>query len=678
VAADDFGISKVELVYKALGDKEHRQTLELQSTVVQEGLPMLPASTSEQGKYLWDLATLPLRPGVQIEYHLEVTDNDNVLGPNVGRSQSYKLRLYSPRERHEDLIDRQRQLAEHMLELLGERLVGSEEGLEEHRRVQRMADEVVVEIGSLVASLKSDELATPKLTDSLISMRERMSKRTLQEHALLTDLEEKARRQDANNATPQPLSKHLQDSDIEIIAELEDDVLVLSDWLHRQEIENLLAISDEIKASQERLDKLFAEYQRTGDPELLKEIERELKALEKRLAEAAAKSSTMPEDVLDRFVNAEAMQQAQDADCLQKVRELLAAGDAPAAQQQMAKCNEELDESAQALEEALQELRDESFPEEEKVFNETMNDIADLKQDQQDIADKADEIYKRYAEEASKLQGGAGSKAQKSAKETLNKLRKKVAKIPSKGLTPFAKEELEILNKRLEDADTMLQKGDLAEALSMARHANDSLKTVQDELEIELDEAWSREAVAAEKAARTALPLARRLVDELQEATPSPSEIMGQQDRQDLEKLRRQQKSAMGRAQKLIKRVEANGEKLPGKSGEAMGERLKQAAQHMERAAEQMREKDPSGAREAAQQAVKSFKDAQEQGRSAARQKQNFGSSGWRDEPVRIPGAEDYKAPEKFRKEIMDAMQDQSAPNGFADQVKRYYKDIIQ
>mgnify|MGYP006189887795 CR=1 FL=1 len=64
--------------------------------------------------YLWDLAELPLRPGVQISYYVEVTDNDNVLGPNVGRSQTYKLRLFSPRERHEehDAQDHERQRPE--------------------------------------------------------------------------------------------------------------------------------------------------------------------------------------------------------------------------------------------------------------------------------------------------------------------------------------------------------------------------------------------------------------------------------------------------------------------------------------------------------------------------------------------------------------------------------------
>lgn len=556
------------------------------------------------------------------------------------------------------------------------RLVGGDSGVAPHRAIHAVAAALVVELGGLVAALKGDELAAPKLTAALVALRARMNKRTAAEGNLLTELEARARRDEAPaEAAP---SARLVDSDNKIIAELEDDVLLLSDWLHRQEIENLLALSDEVKSSQERLEKLFKEYQRTGSPEVLAEIERELKALERRLAEMAQKSTSMPEDVLDRFVNAEAMRQAQDADCLAKVRELLAAGDAEAAQAQMAKCSEEMDDKAKALEDSLRKLRRDTFSEEEQAFNELMSDLADLRQDQEDIAAKADEIYKRYSEETKKLQNTKGSEARKAARETLGKLRRKLSKIPAKGLTPFAKEEMDLMRKRLDDTETMLEKGDMAEALSMARHANRSLKTVQDELQIELDQAWSRDAVAAEKLARGAMPLARKLVDELRDATPSPSEIMGKEDRRNLDKLRRKQKSAQGRAQKLRKRAEAQGEKLPGKAGEAITEGLEGATKHMKQAGQQMRARDPSGAREEAQQAARRLGQAQKGAQAAARQKQRGKGSGWRDEPVRIPGADDYKAPEKFRKEIMDAMQKQDAPSGFSEQVKRYYKDIIR
>jgi hypothetical protein len=48
-----------------------------------------------------------------------------------------------------------------------------------------------------------------------------------------------------------------------------------------------------------------------------------------------------------------------------------------------------------------------------------------------------------------------------------------------------------------------------------------------------------------------------------------------------------------------------------------------------------------------------------------------------RDEPVRIPGADEYRAPEEFREEILEAMK-KDAPSGFAEQVQRYYEELIK
>ncbi len=665
VASDDFGIRSIDLVYTPAGGEPHRQPLE----VVQDATHQLDSTQKNaQAKYVWDLSALPLRPGVRIEYHLEVADNDDVQGPNTSKSRSYSLRLFSPRERHEDLIGRQQRLAEHMLELLASRLVVATTDVGAHRIVQRTASEIVVEMGGLVAALNEDELATKKLRKTIASIRARMDKRVQREHLALLGLEK-------HEVSEAAISKVLGASDTKNIAELEDDVLVLSDWLQRQELENLLSISDEVAASRERLEKLFEEYNRTGSQEVLDEIEREFKALERKLAQMAKVSTSLPEDMLDRFVNSDALKQTS---CLGLVRELLDAGKPAEAQTQMAKCNEEMDARAQALENALQSLRSESFSKEEKAYGDMMNDLADLAQDQKDIAKKADDIYKKYAKAVSQMQSGEGLEARKAAEETLAKLRKKVSKIPKRGLTPFTKEEMLLLEKRLEDVETMLKRGELAEALAMAQHAKRSLKTVRNELSFDLDETWSRQGVAAEKAARMAQPLAQKLVQQLETATPKPSEIMDRSDHQQLDRLRRMQKANRNRAKKLFKKSQEQAESMPGKAGKAMGKGLEAAIGHMKQAEHQMRSRDPSGARHQAEEAAQRLGETQNAARGAARQKQELGRQGWRDEPIRIPGAEDYQTPEKFREEILDAMQDDSAPSGFSERVKRYYKDIIQ
>jgi hypothetical protein len=46
-------------------------------------------------------------------------------------------------------------------------------------------------------------------------------------------------------------------------------------------------------------------------------------------------------------------------------------------------------------------------------------------------------------------------------------------------------------------------------------------------------------------------------------------------------------------------------------------------------------------------------------------------------EKVEIPGAEAYKAPEEFRKDLMEAMK-QGAPEKYKGEVSRYYQELVK
>jgi len=97
----------------------------------------------------------------------------------------------------------------------------------------------------------------------------------------------------------------------------------------------------------------------------------------------------------------------------------------------------------------------------------------------------------------------------------------------------------------------------------------------------------------------------------------------------------------------------------------------------MGNADERMKAKDPSGAREATRAAADALAKARDRARSAARQAQE-GAVG--DEPIRIPGADEYRAPERFREDLLDAMKkkDKKALEGYDDMIKRYYEELIK
>jgi hypothetical protein len=48
------------------------------------------------------------------------------------------------------------------------------------------------------------------------------------------------------------------------------------------------------------------------------------------------------------------------------------------------------------------------------------------------------------------------------------------------------------------------------------------------------------------------------------------------------------------------------------------------------------------------------------------------------EEPVKIPGSDEYKPPETFREDILDAMKKEKPPDQYKDQVKRYYEELVK
>ena len=174
------------------------------------------------------------------------------------------------------------------------------------------------------------------------------------------------------------------------------------------------------------------------------------------------------------------------------------------------------------------------------------------------------------------------------------------------------------------------------------------------------------------------MPVARKLVAELEKATPAPSRILGREDLDKLERLSRRQQAVQQRADKLSERSRGMADELPGESGQRMAERLGEAGQKMGRAGQRMKARDPSGARQEAREAAEKLAQANKEAQGAARQQEQAGRSGLRDEPIRIPAADEYRAPERFREDILDAMKKDEGPSPYRDMVRRYYEELIR
>src|SRR5262249_33999813 len=348
--------------------------------------------------------------------------------------------------------------------------------------------EAVVELGSISAAYERDPHASDAMRKALIQMRERLERNLANEQKVVP------------KGKPAAKGAYVV-VDRNMIAELEDDTLVLADRRAREGLAGLLDVSAEIAAHQKRLQELLSQYARTKDPRLLDEIEREMKALDRSFAELDRHRRGMAEDVLDQYVHRDAVQAQQGASCIDEVRKLIHAGQTAAAQQKLEQCQQQHERAAPSLEGSLAALRGDKFADEQKKLDEVMNELADVAKDQDDIAAEANRIFEAYAEKADDLAKDHRREASKKAGALVDKLRRRLREINETGLTPFAKEELDIVERRLNDVEHMVADGDLAEGLGMAHQAKQSLDTIAGELEAALnDDPKSKWTAATEEA----------------------------------------------------------------------------------------------------------------------------------------------------------------------------------
>ncbi|MBA3540460.1 MAG: hypothetical protein H0T79_12690, partial [Deltaproteobacteria bacterium] len=574
VIEDDFGLTSAELVWES-GKDHGKKPINLPGAAIG---PVAAVGGRAQGKVLWDIAEVQVPTGGEVRYWIEAKDN-HTGSENVGKSREYHLKVVSPRERHEETLGRHQELAEKLVRNLGGRLVlGDDQSPRDD--LARGLREAIGLIGSIGAAYEKDPHASDALRKSLTAMRDRLDK--------LVTIEQRLAPAKASVRTRSTFAG----IDPRIIAELEEDTLALADWLDRERLEGLLDISDEITAHQKRLKDLLTEYARTKDPRVLDEIEREMRALDRAFAELDKHRRGMAEDVLDQYVNAGAVRAQAGTSCIDEVRKLVRMGQPAQAQAKLESCQQQHDRSAASLDGSLQALRGDKFTDEQKKLDEVMNELADVAKDQDDIAAESNRIFEAYAEKADDVARDHRREASKKVTALIEKLRRRLTDVDENGLTPFAKEELDIVERRLGDVEHMVGDGDLAEALGMAHQAKRSLDTIAGELEAALNDdpksKWADATQDSLDGVEKTRPIAKELIDLLQSLSPRPDQILSADDQRALERLRRRESMNKERAKRLAERTKQLGSELPGDTGAELGKKLGGAFQQMGAADERM------------------------------------------------------------------------------------------
>jgi len=673
-ARDDFGLTKASIVVALAAESEHPERIPVPGA---QGLRL-------DGRDEVDLSVVQAQPGDRLMLLVEAYDNNDVDGPQRGVSVTRYITVHSPQAEHLALTETLRQTVEVLLDALADRLeVQWTPG--ETPVPARIADlmlgsrEAAASLGAVIEAMSGDPLTPDEvrlaLAGALGKVEQALAEETRVVEPLTTELE-------AGSSAAIRAASRVNEG---VIDTLEPAIILVEAMTARLALEDMAAMAERLKADQARLRELVQAFRNNPDDEALEaRIMRDIRRLRDRMAEMQARMAQLRQKLPEEFLNLDGLKQDDVAKGLDATRSQLSdmekmleegrIDDALAALDEMDKA---LDELSASLDQDMQDLHDETNPEMQRAISELMDQTRDLMKRQQEVGEKTQALADAEAEARRKAVEEEMAERMKGIEREAEALRRTVDDLARQALPAIGEEDLDHLRQRVDEMNRALEGRQLMEALEMAERAMDHLDSLDRFSRFEPD--GERLPQLVQKGQQQDRDVMRKLAELIDEARQRTEKAVPSEETQ---ALRRQQQGLSEAAERLRRRIEQQGQQMPG-LGEETRQRAREAGNAMRESAEQLRRQRPAQARPGQQQAQSQLQSLMEGLRQAAQPQRADRSKGQQqrqrmaDERVRIPEAEEYEAPAEFRQELLDAMK-QRPSEQWQEQVKRYYESLIR
>ncbi|HSB19034.1 MAG TPA: DUF4175 family protein [Anaeromyxobacteraceae bacterium] len=697
-ASDDYGLKDLSLVVKPPAGPEERRPLRT-----------FESTRRESGSFDLDLAAWKASEGERLLYWVEVLDNDDVSGPKRGASATQVVRIYSEAEHRRRMLERAQALWEQLVRLLGDRLelpeAAPRPGPERMARAQALdgrARELHENLRDAAAAMRKERAAPRAVIDALRNV----SSGIRAAEQPLSAARTTALRLAGTLPATEGLWRRISDLDASMDRELEKDALYLEQLLDKERAQDLVRLAKDLQSRRRDLASLLEKYRKAPSEEARRQLVAEISRMKARMQDMLRRMAELAKGISDEHMNAEALaEMARQKDALgglDKVEELLSKGDVEGAMKELDALGSRMQEMLSRLERTAGEP-DEKTRELVKEMRAFRDQIARVEKDQEKLAGETEKVrqeYRKKLEEQLRRMSAQAGRLEKLAHESREELER-----AKDGLSPRAEEDFGKSREALQDLEKSLQARDFDAALESVRKALPSMQRLglglEDDAQLAerfpqpLGQKGPLELREAGRHAQRAMSPARKVRDELERLFPDPRSVLSQRDQQKLDAYSQRQRELERQAGGLRQKLQELSEKAPvfPPQSQAM---LGEAQGHMGRAAGELGQRNPQrghGQQREALDALGRFRKGLEEMAKNARggSGQGFpfpfamGGEEGREgddgdlshERVEIPGAEAYKVPEEFRRDILEAMK-QGAPEPYKPELQRYYEELVK
>jgi transglutaminase-like putative cysteine protease len=698
-AEDDVGLGEVALVLKGPDGEERRSVLRKPEGVRRDG-----------GTHDLDLGPERLGEGDRLAYWLEAQDGDVVSGPKKAVSETRAVKIYSEAEHRREVLERARLVFEELVTLLADRLETLAAGPLDTPDRMVLAEQLDVRTRHLhermrevAREIRRDRAGPREVAQALENVAAQV--RVAQQRVVATRAPV-AQAFRIRSAPDRSAVGSMKLADLFLDQELEKGVLYLEQLLDKQRAEDLVHLAKDLAEKRRDLAGLLEKYRAAPTEAARKEVLARISRMKERVKELLARMSEMSRGFNDEHMNQEAlaeMSRSQDlVGGLDRIEELLAKGDVEGAMRELDQMASTMDQMLAGLE-STAGLPDEKARELMREMLSFKEQLEKVKGEQERTAAETDQVRQKYRDAIRRRLEQAEGRVK--ALEKLAAEAKKDVEAAQPGVTYRAEPELDQATDALEDLGRALAVKELGSANEAAQRAAPAVERLARFLEEDValsqqNPAFTRREPGvvreAQRNAARAVPKVREIRDELGELFPDPRSILSPGDQTRLDGLSRRQGELEQKAGDLQRKLAELMQKAPVFPPGAQGE-LGETRGHMGQAATELSRKNPQrghGEQELALDALSRFQKGLEE--AAKRGKGQGGGMGFpfpfgdagsgseegegRDparEKVNIPGAEAYKVPEEFRKDLLDAMK-QGAPERYRSEVQRYYEELVR
>ncbi|MBT3366213.1 MAG: hypothetical protein HN472_01205 [Nitrospina sp.] len=397
---DDFGIRQIDLI------------AQINDITLKKKIKHFKQSEKDStGNFSWNLSLENLQPGDEVQYFLEVKDNDNVRGPNTGQSEIYRFTVFDSRKERENLLRLQEELSEKMIALLANGLVEGEilktttpTTMHGKKLLSSHADALIDIIG-LAQRIKEQAKEFDNFPRSYITLLSNIIRG-------LTSLREEQidtiNKLQKTILKPTPVSFTLGSVETlngKMVTHLEQNILYLIKMTNRQKMDQVMDLENQLSKLTEALQDEFENIRDKKASLTPHQLKAQLDKIQQTLQQMMDKLSQQNQSGPDEFLNSKAnenMNLEETLASLEKIKNLASQGKMDEALKELKKFAEDMRKLANQLDQAQASMDSMIDNQVMEQINESMAKLEVLEKKQKEVLQETSKINQKLRQNQAK------------------------------------------------------------------------------------------------------------------------------------------------------------------------------------------------------------------------------------------------------------------------------------